>query len=131
MVCAERGDNRKTTVDAISSGVVIRCPSGMRAVMAVERGLRIGKAAQPLSIERRHHLGGDDSVHADAGWQQLHGPLARERENAALRCRISRRAALSRHRHFRRDVHDRATRLLQCRQRVMRDGVDVDEIAGK
>ena len=128
-MCAERGDSRNTTAAAISSGVVMRCPSGMRAVMSASARSGSGNPLSHCSIERRHHLGRHDGVDANAGRQQFDGPFAREREDAALGRRISGRAALPRHR-------DLATRCSRSRRATRFsagsawcvDGVDVDQI---
>src|ERR1700732_4035519 len=59
---------------------------------------RIGERVQPLLIERRHNFGGNDSIHADAVRQKLHGPLTSHGENCALRSHIARSPSLARDR---------------------------------
>src|ERR1700732_2427105 len=56
---------------------------------------RIGELAEPLLIERRHNFGGNDSIHADAVRQKLHGPLTSHGEDRALGSDIARSPSLA------------------------------------
>src|SRR5579864_7947014 len=119
---------RKSTMAAISSGVVIRFSSGILATTLFSFSCGAGKV-EPLLIEWRHHFGGDDGVYPDAIREELGRPLPSHPKDSALGRNISRRAALTRKSGFRTDVHDRATASLQVRHAVVRHVVVMQQIA--
>src|ERR1700675_3913551 len=61
---------------------------------------RIGERAQPLLIEWGKNFGGNDSIHADAVRQKLHGPLTSQGEDRALRSHVARSSSLAGDRGF-------------------------------
>src|SRR5216683_6321741 len=89
---------------------------------------RIGERAQPLLIERRHNFGGNDSIHADAVRQKLHGPLTSHGEDRALRSHIARSPSLARDRCLRTDADNGSAGALQVWQSIMRHVVVMQQI---
>ncbi len=94
----------------------------------LELRFRVRKFAEPLLVERRHDLGGNYSVGADAVRQELNRPFARHRQDRALRGNVTRCVSLSGDSGLGTDADDGTARAFQMRQGKVRHVVVMQQI---
>ena len=95
---------------------------------ALEFGARIAERIKPAAIKRRHHFSGQDGVDADVRGQQFSSPLARKSKLRAFARGVTGGVALAGERDFGADVHDSALGAFERGQRMVSEGVIVDQI---
>ncbi len=113
---------------AISAASVKRWPRGIAAADCIEGGLGIGEGGDPAVVLGRHDFGGEDGVDANAVRGELCGPFTGEGELRAFGGGIGGGVALAGERDFGADVHDGAAGCFEHGQRVVGEGVVVDEV---